>query len=118
LLWSWKLIMWNIYNSSYGSDYIIIFRDMSQYNLVDIYWYFRGMCCLYLQGGRVREVLPWRWRLCTFLWNNGNHILDYMVSHATRQSSFRTRPWTQQKWLLHKTLVIKHSRQLAVVPRK
>jgi hypothetical protein len=78
---------------------IIIFWDMTQCSLVGIYWYFRGMCCLYLQGARVRKsLLPWRWRVCTFLWNNGNHILDYMVSHARRQSSFTTRPWTQQMW--------------------
>jgi hypothetical protein len=60
------LIMWNIYIWVLMEVTILSSSGMSQCNLVDIYWYFRGMCCLYLQGG-----IPWRWRLYILLWNNG-----------------------------------------------
>jgi hypothetical protein len=74
-----------------------VFCDVAPCSLVEVYWSFRGSCCLHHQGdhpddggSNIPEDLSPSYGGSKHLWNTGKLLLGYTVQYPRRQSSSHT----------------------------
>jgi hypothetical protein len=79
-----------IYGRPYGEKKLLkmaVFWVVASCSLVEVYWHFRGACCLHHQGDCPDDGDS------KYLWNVSKFVTDYMVQQPRRQPSSYLLPW-------------------------